>query len=356
MSATIPPNRVRDYRLERGWTQAQLAQKSGVSRAAVSAIEMLRLVPSVAAALGLARALECTVEELFGGSEADDRQLNWAWPVERTPCRFWRAEIDGQRWLYPADATSLLTLPHDGVAGAGFIQSERRDRSSETLVIASCDPAAALLANEYSLRTGWRLLVLVRSSSEALKLLGSGVVHAAGVHLAKSRSRTGNARQVRQQLGRGYSLLQVAKWDAGLAIGRGHRVGSIREALQQPLRWVGREPGSGARQCQDELLTEGPAPTLMARDHRGVAEAIRLGWADAGICLRLTAEEAGLQFLSVRQESYDIVFRTTAEADPRVRGLIDVVRSEHFRRLLAELPGYDTSGTGELVVDGQDSR
>ena len=40
-----------------------------------------------------------------------------------------------------------------------------------------------------------------------------------------------------------------------------------------------------------------------ALDHRGVAEAIRAGWADAGICLRLTSDEANLSFLSVRRES-----------------------------------------------------
>jgi DNA-binding XRE family transcriptional regulator len=54
------PNRVKQHRLQRGWSQEQLAENAGISRAAVSAIEIPRLVPSVAAALALARAFHCT--------------------------------------------------------------------------------------------------------------------------------------------------------------------------------------------------------------------------------------------------------------------------------------------------------
>ncbi|MDZ4685483.1 MAG: substrate-binding domain-containing protein, partial [Planctomycetaceae bacterium] len=234
-------------------------------------------------------------------------------------------------------------------AGAGFVQSERHDRATETLVLASCDPAAALLASEFSHRTGLRLLVLGRASRESLRLLGEGVVHAAGVHLSKSRSRTGNARKVREQLGPGYSLLHVARWDEGLALGRGQTAKSVGDAVAGRLRWIGREAGSGARQCLDEVLQDRPSPRHIARDHHGVADAIRNGWADAGICLRLVAVEAGLRFLSVQQESYDIVYRTAVADEPRLRALVAVVRSPQFRKLLSELPGYDTTATGEVV-------
>jgi DNA-binding XRE family transcriptional regulator len=43
-----------------------LAERVGISRAAVSAIEGERLSPSVATALALAEVFECSVEELFG--------------------------------------------------------------------------------------------------------------------------------------------------------------------------------------------------------------------------------------------------------------------------------------------------
>lgn len=347
VSEPVLDNRVRELRLERGWSQAELANRSGISRTAVSAIETHRLTPSVAAAIALATALDCLVEELFG-SKKPDQSLSWAWPVPQTPCRFWRAEIGGKRLLYPAEATSFVSLPHDGIAGAGFIQSERLDRAAETLVLASCDPAAVLLASEYAHRTGWRLLVLSRASREALRLLGNGLVHTAGVHLSASSLKAGNARQVRQQLGKGFTLLHVAQWDEGLALGAGTTIKTVQEAIDSSLRWIGRETGSGARQCLDEILENRPTPRRQARNHHGVADAIRNGWADVGVCLRLVAEEAGLKFLAVRQESYDLIFRTASASEPRIRALIATIRAPQFRQLLSELPGYDTTRTGEI--------
>jgi molybdate-binding protein len=133
-----------------------------------------------------------------------------------------------------------------------------------------------------------------------------------------------------------------------VALGRGRRVGSVREAARAGLRWVGREEGSGARQCLDELLGGGRPPRRLARDHRGVAEAVRAGWADAGVCLRLAVEEAGLDFLPVRVEAYDLCFPDRWRDDPRAEALLRAVRSASYRRLLGELPGYDSAGAGDL--------
>jgi transcriptional regulator with XRE-family HTH domain len=58
-------NRLRDRRTRVGWSQEELARRSGLSRAGISAIETDRIIPSAAAALALASALECRVEDLF---------------------------------------------------------------------------------------------------------------------------------------------------------------------------------------------------------------------------------------------------------------------------------------------------
>src|SRR5579871_703769 len=86
-------NRVREQRLARSLSQAELAMQSGLSRPAVSAIEIGRLVPSVAAALALARVFGCSVEELFGAGSRNEPQ--WAWTPDRDPCRYWRARVNG---------------------------------------------------------------------------------------------------------------------------------------------------------------------------------------------------------------------------------------------------------------------
>src|SRR5271156_239484 len=97
-------NDLRDRRGLRGWSQEQLAVRTGLSRAGISAIETGRLIPSAAAALSLAAALECRVEDLFRLRGAESRESSWVWSPRREPCRYWKAEVGGCVKLYPAES------------------------------------------------------------------------------------------------------------------------------------------------------------------------------------------------------------------------------------------------------------
>lgn len=344
-------NLVREQRLRRGWSQDELARRSGLSRPGISAIENGRLVPSAAAALALAAAFGGRVEDLFRLPRPVGEPPLWAWPPRREPCRYWRAEVAGQVRLYPVEATAMGVVAHDGVFENGGFRDEVPADPAATLVVATCDPAIGLLADLLARSHGVRLLALSRSSRAALGLLSRGLAHAAGAHLARSDAPEGNAEAVRHALGPGFRLLRVARWEEGIALAGGLGLGTVAATVAAGLRWVGREPGSGARQCLDELLSgrgRPPVPEHLAADHRGVAEAIRQGWAEAGVCLRLTCEEAGLAFLGVREEAYDLCYPTRFEDDRRLRALLDAVRSPTYRRRLAALPGYGGAETGDL--------
>ena len=272
-------------------------------------------------------------------------------------CRYWRAEVGGRRYLYPVEVSPLGLLPHDGTFHDGTLHDHSAIDPMRTLVLACCDPAVGFLAAHLAGSAGLRLIVMPRSSRAALQLLKQGLVHGAGVHLARSEQAEGNAVAVRRYLApapeRGYQLLRVADWDEGIALAPGLRLDTIRAVVRARLRWVDREAGSGARQCLDEVLggsgkRQPRTPWPEAHNHRGVADAIRGSWADAGICLRLTSEEANLAFLSVREEAYEICFPDSLAHDPRLQALCRVVRSTEYRRLLGELSGYETARTGEL--------
>lgn len=58
-------NRIKDLRAERTWTQADLAQRVGVSRQAINAIETGKFDPSLPVAFRLARLFDQRIEELF---------------------------------------------------------------------------------------------------------------------------------------------------------------------------------------------------------------------------------------------------------------------------------------------------
>jgi putative molybdopterin biosynthesis protein len=88
----------------------------------------------------------------------------------------------------------------------------------------------------------------------------------------------------------------------------------------------------------------------MASDHRGVAQAVASGWADAGVAVRLAAEEAGLDFVSVQREAYELCVPDALRSDRAVVALGRALRSGLVRNLYGDLPGYDVRRMGEERV------
>lgn len=58
-------NHLKDLRTRKGLTQAELAERVGVSRKTINTVENGVFTPSATLALKLARALDVTVEKLF---------------------------------------------------------------------------------------------------------------------------------------------------------------------------------------------------------------------------------------------------------------------------------------------------
>lgn len=364
-------NRVRAERNRAGWAQQELADRAGLSRTEISAIETGRLVPSAAVALALAGAFGCAVEDLFhlSGDTAEEE-------IDRNrPARYWLAHIGGTVRRIPVEPTHVGVLAHDRATGSTSVAIDRAGGGQRpvragrgpgenrplttavppidprrTLVVAGCDPAIGLLAGLVARAADVRLIPLVRSSGRALDLLKRGGAHVAGVHLGDDSA--DNDAVARAALGDGYRRVHVARWTEGLALapGLGHR--TVGAAVRARLRWVGREDGSGARRCLDWIL-DGRTPRpdgydRTATDHRGVVETIRTGWAQAGVCVELAARDGGLDFLPVRSEDYDFFYPAELEGDVRLESLLDILRSTSFRRALSVLPGYSVSRTGEL--------
>jgi molybdate-binding protein/DNA-binding XRE family transcriptional regulator len=354
MSNTALTNCIRQRRLDRHWSQQELSDVAGVPRANISGIEVGRLVPSTATALALAAALHCRVEDLFQLDRPAD-EPGWAWqPPGPAPHRFWIAEVGGRRRLFPAEATHGAASPHDGVA-VGTRLDLRTAAPPPTLIVASCDPAAELLAAEVARTAGIRVLTFFRSSRAALELLKQRLVHVAGLHLGKT-GEDDNSNAVAAELGPGYMLVRASEWEEGVVTSTPRREGSLSALARSSVRWIAREPGSGARQCFDELVEGRVKPRRVATNHAAVATAVGGGWADAGVCPRLVAEEAALPFYSIRREEFDLCLAADDAADPRIGALVSVLRSANYRRLIDDLPGYSSRALGETVSPAGEGR
>lgn len=58
-------NNLRDRRAERGWTQQDLAERVGVSRQTIIAVESGKYDPSLPLAFKIARQFRAKIEDLF---------------------------------------------------------------------------------------------------------------------------------------------------------------------------------------------------------------------------------------------------------------------------------------------------
>ncbi|MCB9537635.1 MAG: helix-turn-helix domain-containing protein [Myxococcales bacterium] len=361
MPAPALTTTLRVRRAAAGLSQAELATRVGVSRQALNAIEAGRQVPSTVLALQLARALGCAVHDLFGLSGGSTLAATWAGPEARGGARVVVGCVDGIFVAHPVGAD-----PHaaDGLVGAparpdGDVQvqllTDARSLENNVLV-AGCAPLLGVLAERLGRRhADARATWLPGDSARALDLLARGRVHLAGVHLAERVD--DHARLARAALReRAGTLIHLARWRQGFVVAPGNPL-DIRAAadlLRPDVRCALRGPGAGAQALLTRLLravgADAPAaPGPVAADHTDIARLVRWGVVDVGVGIEAAALAAGLDFVPLTEERFDLVgARATIDAGPVAR-LLDLIDRPAFRDEAACFPGYDLSAAGHAA-------
>lgn len=362
-------NRVRERREGRSLSQIALAERTGLTRQSIGAIEAGRATPSVDVALRIATALDCLVEDLFGEARQADAIAaeSYETPV---PGRNSMARIAGRWVCYPLDEAEVATSA-DGIVTVekGHKQGERVHVSplravpelEENVVIMGCALGLGLLANRLNSRDGaGRFLWLSKSSAAALEALAAQLTHLAGVHLADPRTGEANVPDVRKVIAKEpVNLVALGRWEAGLLVrrGAGNPVRKVSDLAKPGVRFVGREVGAGAqRMLEREARGQGLPVTLVRKPAvqvkmpMDVGRAVALGAADVGPATRDVALALGLDFIPIAEERFDLVLTPAALTDARLQRLLDVLVSAEFRRELTEL-GYDMRCAGDRVAE-----
>ena len=152
-------------------------------------------------------------------------------------------------------------------------------------------------------------------------------------------------------------LVAFVRREQGLVLPPGNpkRLRGLADVLALGARMAMRQQCTGAQMLLDVLLTRAGAST---RDLRRVetpaltgpdlAEVVRAGQADCGVATRAAARSAGLDFVPLAWENFDLAMRQRSYFRPTMQALIRLLGERRLRQRAEELTGYDPPPAGQI--------
>lgn len=215
-----------------------------------------------------------------------------------------------------------------------------RPRTHDLVVIGSHCIGLDLLLGRLA-EEGFRLKAIPVGSTAGLAALGRGEGDVGGTHLLDPETGRYNEPFLPEgvRLIPGYDRRQGIAYrvdDSDLADIEADEL--ISEIRSDRHRMVNRNPGSGTRILIDGLLEGHQPPGYLHQvgTHNGVAAAIEQGRADWGMTLETVAEAAGLAFVFVAVERYDVAVREDRWNRPAVIALRRLLGDPVVRAELTE--------------------
>ncbi|MCX6587037.1 MAG: helix-turn-helix domain-containing protein [Acidobacteria bacterium] len=367
-------NQLRAVRQGRGLSASELAERVGVTRQTIYAIEAGSYMPNTEVTLRLARALEAPVEELFSLA-VDEPSAPRALPADvlsAVPPAKGQAvricQVGDRRVCIPVNAAPYYLPEADGVVArpgkkpmqADVVAFPGTDGSGRRLVLAGCDPAIGFVSHLVERSGGVEVVSAAAASQLALQWLHEGKVNIAGSHLEDAATGEFNLPYLRSEFpGEDFAVVSFARWEEGFVVAPGNPKG-IRKAedlTRRGVRLVNRETGSGSRGLLDRLLHAAGVPAgkvtgydRLGYGHLAVAYLVLTGEADCCVATRSAARTFQLDFVPLQSERYDFVMRRPTLATPTAQVFIDVLQRAALRRKLEVLAGYDTAQTGAILA------
>jgi putative molybdopterin biosynthesis protein len=370
-------NSLAQLRRQRGISAAQLATSVGISRQTVYAIEAGSYVPNTSVTLRLARVLGVDVEQLFYLEESaqtplyteqvellsdgEDARPGQALQLCNVDGRLMAASPRPSAWGLPA-ADAVVMGADRTRKGSGKTKAEILEedwKKGDRLLLAGCDPGAAVLARHLQ-RQGIELVITYQNSSRALELLKNGAAHIAGTHLQDEKTGESNLPKVNRMFGNdSVAVIAFALWEEGIILASGNpkSVRSVADFARPDVKIINREPGAGCRLLLDSLLRRfGIAGKTVkgydriALGHLPAALRVQSGEADCCISTRAAARVFGLDFVPLATKRYDLVVRKTHLKLPQVEALLETLGRAGLRRELEGFAGYDMKLAGNRLM------
>jgi excisionase family DNA binding protein len=253
------------------------------------------------------------------------------------------------RWLFPkAELDHWLTSSIQRPPGLSRPEPA-------AIVAGSHDPLL-----EWALReSGCGLATLAVGSEAGLARFLAGEAIAAGMHLHALDDLEGDAKvaalKARSDVGDAV-LIGFCRREQGFLVPSGNpmKIRTIEDAAERRARICMRPKGAGAQLLLLALLERAKA-TLeavqagpMCPTGPDIAQAIRAGRADVGVATRSVANAAGLDFVPIVWESFDLLMRQRDYFRPSLQSLMRFIRSEALAARAGEMGGFDLSTAGAV--------
>ena len=230
----------------------------------------------------------------------------------------------------------------------------------------SHDFAVELLVNHIgTLFPNLRFTTSFVGSMAGLVALECREANIAGAHLMDEETGEFNVPFVKRVLpNESVVLMNLVQRIQGLIVASDNpkHILGIEDLGRPDITFVNRQNGSGTRILLDSRLKRlGIAPADIKgykreeKTHMAVASLIAEGRADVGLGTQSAASIAGLDFIPLVKERYDLIGLEEDFSRPPLDKLQEVVRSEAFRSMLRSIPGYDVSATGNVTMVNQKS-
>lgn len=239
--------------------------------------------------------------------------------------------------------------------GTHLLLTPKTGADDPIVFVGSDDLALQALAEEMGAGEGAITTVPV-GSLQGLVALREGTADIAGCHLLDVESEEYNLPYVRRFFpDKAVQVVTLVEREQGLLVAPGNPCGirSLADIAQEGVSFVNRIGGSGTRVWLDRRLREAGISSAdvtgyerEVRTHAAVAKLVADGEADAGLAVRAAADSAGLEFVPLFVERYDIVFDASRAEEPGFRRLLDAIAGLSFRRKASALGGYDVNLTG----------
>lgn len=151
-------------------------------------------------------------------------------------------------------------------------------------------------------------------------------------------------------------LIGFATREQGLlaAVGNPLELTGIGDVIARKARVAFRPEGAGAQQLLMALLKQnGTSPgkvrrALLAPTGPDIAQAIRAGHADCGIATRSVAIAAGVDFVPILTERFDLLVRQRDSYRPPFQRFLALLRDPLFALRASELGGLDVAAAGQV--------